>query len=71
MAIPITTPADNPSEEEDGGDGEDGVRGGPPPPPLEGLDGGPEDDGEFRVGDPGGVTGAGGDPSVVGAGGDD
>ena len=71
MAIPITTPVDNPSEEEDGGDGKDGVRGGPPPPPLEGLDGGPEDDGEFRVGDPGGVTGAGGDPSVVGAGGDD
>ncbi|KAF2561706.1 hypothetical protein F2Q70_00018776 [Brassica cretica] len=27
--------------------------------------GGPEDDGEFRVGDPGGVIGAGGDPEWV------
>ena len=31
MAIPITTLADNPSEEEDGGDGKDGVRGSPLP----------------------------------------
>lgn len=67
MAIPTTTPVDNPSEE---GDGEDGVRG-DPPPPLEGLDGGPETEGGvFREGDLGGVTGAGGDPGVVGAGGD-
>ena len=34
------------------------------------MDGGPEDDGGFRVGDLGGVIGAVGDPSVVGAGGD-
>lgn len=65
MAIPTTTPVDKPSEEGEGGEGEDGVRG--DPPPGEGLDGGPgTEGGGFRVG----VTGAGGDPGVVGAGGD-
>lgn len=65
MAIPTTIPVDNPSEESDGGDGEeldglvDGVRGVNPVP--EGVVG----DGGLRVVDPG-VVGDGGD-GVMGA----